>query len=48
VQIVEAAEKGNLDVLWAIGYDIMQSHADIVRTQKVIETCRWSSCRTCS
>src|ERR1041385_6296078 len=38
VQIVEAAEKGNLDVLWAIGYDIMQSHADIVRTQKVLET----------
>jgi formate dehydrogenase major subunit len=37
VQIVEAAEAGNLDVLWAIGYDIMQSHADIVRTQKVLE-----------
>jgi len=38
VQIVDAAEAGNLDVLWAIGYDIMQSHADIVRTQKVLET----------
>ena len=37
VQLVEAAEAGNLDVLWAIGYDIMQSHADIVRTQKVLE-----------
>ena len=37
VQIVDAAEAGNLDVLWAIGYDIMQSHADIVRTQKVLE-----------
>ena len=37
VQIVEAAEAGNLDVLWAIGYDIMQSHADIVRTQRVLE-----------
>jgi len=37
VQIVEAAEAGKLDVLWAIGYDIMQSHADIVRTQKVLE-----------
>src|SRR5262245_14696020 len=37
VQIVEAAEDGKLDVLWAIGYDIMQSHADIVRTQKVLE-----------
>ena len=38
VQLVEAAEAGKLDVLWAIGYDIMQSHADIVRTQKVLET----------
>jgi formate dehydrogenase major subunit len=38
VQLVEAAEAGNLAVLWAIGYDIMQSHADIVRTQKVLET----------
>ena len=38
MQIVEAAEAGRLDVLWAIGYDIMQSHADIVRTQKVLET----------
>ncbi|MEQ1831547.1 MAG: formate dehydrogenase subunit alpha [Candidatus Eisenbacteria bacterium] len=37
VQLVEAAEAGNLDVLWAIGYDIMQSHADIVRTQRVLE-----------
>jgi len=37
VQIVEAAEAGNLDVLWTIGYDIMQSHADIVRTQRVLE-----------
>jgi formate dehydrogenase major subunit len=37
VQLVEAAEAGNLDVLWAIGYDIMMSHADIVRTQKVLE-----------
>src|SRR5262249_8237211 len=37
VQIVEAAEAGRLDVLWAIGYDIMQSHADIVRTQRVLE-----------
>jgi formate dehydrogenase major subunit len=38
VQLVEAAEAGKLDVLWAIGYDIMQSHADIVRTQKMLET----------
>ena len=37
VQLVEAAEAGKLDVLWAIGYDIMQSHADIVRTQRVLE-----------
>ena len=37
VQIVEAAEAGKLDLLWAIGYDIMQSHADIVRTQRVLE-----------
>jgi formate dehydrogenase major subunit len=38
VQIVEAALAGKLDVLWAIGYDIMMSHADIVRTQKALET----------
>jgi formate dehydrogenase major subunit len=37
VQLVEAAEAGRLDVLWAIGYDIMMSHADIVRTKKVLE-----------
>ncbi len=37
VQICEAAETGRLDVLWAIGYDIMQSHADTVRLQKALE-----------
>jgi formate dehydrogenase major subunit len=37
VQICEAAEAGRLDVLWAIGYDIMQSHADTVRLQKALE-----------
>ena len=37
VQICEAAEAGKLDVLWAIGYDIMQSHADTVRLQKALE-----------